>query len=70
MEESIKLISIISSNIEAWIEEVPNLAVAEKRLQEIEATNDECLETTGNVFIIKGEILSHNFKNLEKIKVS
>lgn len=68
-KKSYKIISIISSNVVVWIEDAPSIAVAKNRLKEIEDSNDDCLETTANMFIIDGEIIDHNFKNLDQLQL-
>lgn len=63
-----KIISVISSDAEIIIESYSTLEAAEKRLKELEDTNDGYMEMHADALVIKGELINHNIKNLNKFE--
>lgn len=64
-----KVISIISGDAEFIIEEYSDSKEAEDRLKELEETNDDYMEMKSSAFIIKGDIIKHNIKNITKFEL-
>lgn len=68
-----KIISIVStSDAQIWVEdfgeEINEMDVI-KRFKEINDSNSDSFETKQFAFIVEGDIIKHNIKNLEIIKI-
>lgn len=67
-----KIISIVStSDAQIWVEDFEEEIFQDlaKRFKEINDSNSDSFETKQFAFIIEGDIIKHNIKNLETIKI-
>jgi hypothetical protein len=61
-----KVLTIVASDAEVILEDVENIEEAEIRLKELNETNENFLDMQSYVIILDGDVIKHNFKNINK----
>lgn len=61
-----KILTIVASDAEVILEDAKTIEEAEVRLKELNETNENFLDMQSYVVILDGEVIKHNFKNINK----